>query len=90
MRLGPQLVDLSLHAAVTKKSKIFESSAVFWCVVRLCTPYTFRVMREGTEERRRRRKKKKKEEQNRNFRVRFSPLSGEVMELWGYIIHKNS
>ena len=27
----------------------------------------------------------KEEEQNRNFSIQFSRLSGEVMELWGYI-----
>ena len=35
-------------------------------------------------------KKKKKEEQNRNFRIQFSRVWGEVIELWGYILHKNS
>ena len=89
MHLGPQLIDLSFQAALTTKTKIFDSSAVVLCAVDLCTPYTFQVMREGKEERKKK-KKKKKEEQNRNFHVQFSPLSGEVMELWGYVIHKNS
>ena len=33
---------------------------------------------------------KKKTEQNQNFCIQFSRMQGEVMELWGYIIHKNS
>ena len=74
----PQLVDLGLHAALTKKRKMFESSADFWCAVRLCMPYTFRVMREGKEQRKKKKKERKKgeeeEEHNRNFRVRFSRL----------------
>ena len=41
VRLGPQLVDISLHAALTKKRKMFDSSAVVWCADRLYTPYTF-------------------------------------------------
>ena len=40
------------------------------------------------------REKKKKERKKKNkikiFRVRFSWLWGEVMELWGYILHENS
>ena len=57
-------------------------------------------MREEKEERkkkkeRRRKKEERKqkeaeEEQNRHFRVRFSQLLEDVMELWGYILHKNS
>ena len=57
VRLGPQLVDLSLYAALTKKRKILDGSAVVWCAVRLYTPYTFRVMHEGKEEKRRRKNK---------------------------------
>ena len=52
-------------------------------------------MHEGKEEEEEEKKRKKKEaeqqqQQNRNFRVWFSRLWGEVMELWGYIWHKNS
>ena len=35
-------------------------------------------------------KKEEQQQQNRNFRVRFSQLWGEVIELWGDIWHKNS
>ena len=70
--------------------KTFDSSAVVWCVVNLYTPYTFWVMHEGKEEEERKKNNKKKDEQNRNFGVRFSQQSEEVIELWGYILHKNS
>ena len=88
VRLGPQLVDLGLHATLTKKRKIYDIRASIGCANCSYTPYTFRVMLIGKEEGRR--KKKKKEERNRNFRVRFSRLSEEVMVLWRYILHKNS
>ena len=42
------------------------------------------------KERKKKEKKKKEEEQNQNFRVRFSQLQGEVMGLWGYVLHKKS
>ena len=60
--LGPQLVDLDVHAALTKKRKIFDSNAVVGCVVRWYTPYTFEVcLREKKKEER----KKEEEEQHK-------------------------
>ena len=53
---GAVLVNLSLHAALTKKRKIFESSEVVWCAYRLYTPYIFF-------------EKKRKEEQKQNFHI---------------------
>ena len=34
--------------------------------------------------------RKEEKEQTWNFRIRFSQLWGEVMELYGYILYKNS
>ena len=87
VRLGPQLVDLSLHATLTKKRKMYDIRASIGCANCSYTPYTFRLMLIGKEQGRR---KKKKEEQYQNLRVRFSPLSEEIMELWRHILHKNS
>ena len=42
------------------------------------------------EEEEEERKKKEEEEQNQNYRVRFSQMWEEVMELWGYLLHNNS
>ena len=66
VHLGPQLVDLSLHAALAKKRKIFDSSHVAWCAVRLYTPYTFELY-----VREKKKKEERRREQNRNFRARF-------------------
>ena len=60
MCLGPELVDLRLHAALTKKRKISDSNAVVWCADCFYTPYTFTIMREGKEEEEERKKKEKR------------------------------
>ena len=89
MLFGTLRVDVSLHAALTKKRKIFECSAVFWCAVRLCTPYTSGVIREGKEER-----KKKKERRNSRkskfSRTIFSTVKRSNGNSRDYIIHTNS
>ena len=43
-------MDLSSHAALTKKRKIFGSKAVVWYADRLYMPYTFRIIHERKEE----------------------------------------
>ena len=81
----------SAFGATTRRSQLARSSnqekedlssAVICCAVCLYTPYTFWVMREGEEE--------EEEEQDQNFRFCFTRLLGAVMELWGYILRKNS
>ena len=47
-------------------------------------------MHDGKEERRKEERMNKEEELYQNFCVQFSQLWGEVMGLWGYILHKNS
>ena len=42
------------------------------------------------EKKKKEKRKNEEEEQKRNFHVQFSPLWGEVMGLWGYVLHKNS
>ena len=46
--------------------------------------------RENRKEQKERRKKKREKKQHSNFHVWFTWLWGEVMELRGYTLHKNS
>ena len=68
------LVDLSSHAALTKKRKICDSRAFVYCGDRLYTPYTFELClmekeEEEEEEEEEERRRREEKEQNRNFRV---------------------
>ena len=47
--LEPQLNDLSSHAALTKKRKISDTTAVVWCADCSYTLYSFKVMHEQKE-----------------------------------------
>ena len=61
-----------MHAALTKKNKIFDSSVVVWFAVCLYTPYiVYLDMPEEKKKKKKEEEEKKEEEQNRNFHIRF-------------------
>ena len=55
--LEPKLIDLSSHAALTKKRKISDRRAVIWCADHSYILYSFRVMHDGKKEERTRKNK---------------------------------
>ena len=75
VRSEPQLIHLSLYAALTKKRNIFECSAVAWCAVRLYTPHTFLVMHEEKKKKKKKDRRREKEEQQHNLNFAFGFLS---------------
>ena len=58
----PKLVDLSLHAALTKKGKVSDSGAVVWCADRFLG-YTWVKRRRRKKERRKEEEEKEEEEE---------------------------